>query len=153
MKKISLLLICTLLLTACSSATATSSPVTETAVVIPTIFPTNTPRPAALWVAPSVPTPLREAAIVSGIPLATDASSATQVLDVSDSGSTWIYALVAPFPTITDDVTYADLLSTWKGAPSGPLSGHVLLLADSTLAAFTAIWGEPASSALRSRAC
>jgi hypothetical protein len=146
MKKISIFLLC-LVLTACSSATPT--PVVETTIVAPTINPTNTPRPVALWVAPSVPLPLREAALASGIPLATDASSATQVLDVSDSGSTWIYALVAPFPTVTDDVTYADLLSTWQGASSGPLSGRVLQLAESTLAAFTAIWGAPASGAVR----
>lgn len=149
MKKISIFLLC-LVLTACSSATSTPVPVAETTTVTATINPTNTPHPAALWVSPTVPDPLREAALASGIPLAADAPSATQVLDVSDSGSTWIYALVAPFPTVTDDVTYADLLSTWQGASSGPLSGHVLLLAESTRAAFTAIWGEPASGAVRS---
>ncbi len=88
--------------------------------------------------------------MASGIPLAAEEESATQIVDVADAGSLWIYALVAPFATITDDVSYADLLSTWRGAPSGPLSGHTLLLADSTRAAFTAIWGEPASGAVRS---
>jgi poly-gamma-glutamate synthesis protein (capsule biosynthesis protein) len=118
----------------------------------PTLIPaTNTPsKPAALWITLAVPPPLRIAAISSGIPMATDPQSATQVLDVASSGSSWIYALVAPFPTVTDGVTYADLLSTWKGASNGPLSGHVLLMADSTRAAFSTLWGEPASSAVRS---
>jgi hypothetical protein len=149
MKNNSLILAFILFLAACTPATVTPVPVIETDT--PTSVPaTLTPRPAALWIAPAVPGPLREAALASGIPLAADEPSATQVVDVADSGSSWIYALVAPFATITDDVAYADLLSTWKGAPSGPLSGHTLLLAESTLAAFTAIWGEPASGAVRS---
>ena len=57
----------------------------------------------------------------------------------------WIYSLVAPFPTVTDDVAYEDLLSAWKGDPAPPISGHAILMAESTLAAFTALWGEPAS--------
>lgn len=149
MKKISSFLLCAFLLAAC--VPATTAPISETPTSIPTLVAaTNTSQPAALWIAPSVPTPLRDAALASGIPLAVDSQSATQIVDVANSGSVWIYALVAPFPTVTDGVTYADLLSTWKGASSGPLSGHVLLLADSTLAAFTAIWGEPASSTVRS---
>ncbi len=63
--------------------------------------------------------------------------------------STWIYALVAPFPTVTDDVTASDLLASWNGKPSGPFSGRPLLVAPSTLAAFTAIWGQPASGAVQ----
>jgi hypothetical protein len=149
MKNNSLILVFILFLTACMPASATSVSVIETGT--PTSAPvTNTPRPAALWISRSVPDPLREIALTSGMQLAADEQSATQILDVADSGSSWIYALVAPFATISDDVTYADLLSTWKGAPNGPLSGHVLLLADSTLAAFTALWGEPASGAVRS---
>ncbi len=57
----------------------------------------------------------------------------------------WIYSLVAPFPTVTDDVTSQDLLSAWKGEPAPPIAGHAILMAESTLAAFTALWGEPAS--------
>jgi hypothetical protein len=149
MKNNSLILAFILFLTACMPASATSVPVIETGT--PTLAPvTNTPRPAALWISRAVPDPLREIALTSGIPLAADEQSATQILDVADSGSSWIYALVAPFATIPDDVTYSDLLSTWKGAPNGPLSGYVLLLADSTLTAFTALWGEPASGVVRS---
>jgi poly-gamma-glutamate synthesis protein (capsule biosynthesis protein) len=147
MKKLSLLLILAFLLTACAPATAIPVPATSTPTLV---APTNTPqKPAALWIALSVPPTLRIAAISSGIPMAADPQSATQVLDVASSDSSWIYALVAPFPTVADGVTYADVLSTWKGASSGPLSGHVLLMADSTRAAFSALWGEPASNAVR----
>lgn len=148
MKKLSFLLIFAFLLTACASATTAPVPATLTPTLIPA---TNTPsKPAALWITLAVPPPLRIAAISSGIPMATDPQSATQVLDVASSGSSWIYALVAPFPTVTDGVTYADLLSAWTGVSNGPLSGHVLLMADSTRAAFSTLWGEPASNAVRS---
>ncbi|MCZ2122111.1 MAG: CapA family protein [Anaerolineales bacterium] len=149
MKKI-FLFVCIFAISACS-APATPAPTQIVEPPTPTISaPTPTLQPAALWIAPTVPATLRQAAEGLGISLAPDSQSATQILDVADSGSTWVYALVAPFPTVTDDVTFADLLSTWKGAPSGPLSGHSLQMAESTLRALTAIWGEPASSAVRS---
>ncbi len=105
--------------------------------------------PPALWLAPSVPEPLRQAASASGIPLTDNAQLATITLGTADSGTDWIYALVAPFPTVLDGVSSADLLSTWKGAPTGPFAGRALLMAESTFGAFTAIWGEPAPGVVR----
>jgi poly-gamma-glutamate synthesis protein (capsule biosynthesis protein) len=67
-------------------------------------------------------------------------------LDVSPaagSGTVWVYALVAPFPTVADDVTFNELISSWKGSETGPFAGHPLLMDESTLAAFTALWGPP----------
>ncbi|MBL8100895.1 MAG: CapA family protein [Anaerolineales bacterium] len=148
MKKICSLLICVFILTACAPATEVIIPSTLT----PPPISTATPIPAVpgLWVSPAVPDDLRAIIQTWDIPLVKDAALATQKLDVSDSGALWIYALVAPFPTVTDSVTYEDLSSAWKSASSsGPLAGHDLLMAESTLEAFTALWGEPASSAVR----
>lgn len=81
-----------------------------------------------------------------------DSDQATLRLDVSqstDSQSIWTYALAAPFPTIRDNVTKDDLLAFWHGSFSGPFSGSPLLMAESTLRAFTALWGEPASRAVK----
>ncbi|CAG1002468.1 Capsule biosynthesis protein CapA [Anaerolineales bacterium] len=105
--------------------------------------------PDALWIDPAVPAPLADLSQTWGIPLTDDPALATQKLELFNSGSLWIYALVAPFPTVTDDVAYVDLLSTWKGVTAGPLAGHDLLMAESTLAAFTALWGEPALGVVR----
>lgn len=141
------------MLAACVPATNAPAVATNpnpTATASPQPVSTNTPMPAALWIAPAVPAVLHEAARSSGLPITEDPALATQKLDVSDSGSLWIYALVAPFPTLTDDVTLQDLLSTWKGASSGPLNGHSVLLAESTLRAFASVWGEPASGSVRS---
>ena len=107
--------------------------------------------PEALWVSPAVPADIFEITKSWDIPLTDDPALATQKLDVSNTsqGSMWIYALVAPFPTVTDDVTSQDLLSAWKGDPAPPIAGHAILLAESTLGAFTALWGEPASGVVR----
>jgi len=145
-KKIILSIIVTML-ASCSPATQMPTQ----AAIQPTAIPTSTqtPRPAGLWISPAVPDDLRSAAGAWDIPTVFESTSATENLDIADTGSLWIYALVAPFPTVTDEVTSADLISTWKGASSGPLAGHHLIMAESTLEAFTALWGEPASGAVR----
>ena len=151
MKKISIPLICIALLAAC--VPATDLPISTAIVPSPSLLltatVTSTPLPEALWVSPAVPADLVEIAKTWNIPLTNDPALATQKLDISDSGSLWIYALVAPFATVTDGVTLQDLSSVWKGDPAAPIPGHSVLLAESTLEAFTALWGEPASGAVR----
>ena len=147
MKQTFVLLICLSILAAC--VPATEAPME--ARTLPTPNPTSTQEilPDALWISPAVPDNLRLIAQKWDIPRVDDPALATQKLDISASGALWVYALVAPFPTVTDDVTYEDLISAWKGAPAGPLIGHGLLMAESTLEAFTALWGKPAGGAVR----
>lgn len=145
MKKLSPLLIIIILLTAC--APTTEVPITPTATVQPTS--TQAPVADALWVSLAVPDVLREAAALAGLPIVDVPELATQKLDISDSGSLWIYALVAPFPTVTDGVSSADLISAWQSGSSLTGNGQPLLMAESTLRALTAQWGEPASGAVR----
>ncbi len=64
----------------------------------------------------------------------------------------WVYALVAPFPTVRDGVTLDELQRAWTEGPTAapaPFSGTPLLMEESTLAAFTALWDEPAPGAVR----
>ncbi len=148
MKKILIYILCFLLLAACAPAEAVTPTLTPSPIpALPTT--TNTPMPSALWVSPAVPAALLDLAKTSNIQITADPSLASQKLDVADTGSLWIYALVAPFATVTDDVTNQDLLSLWNASSSGPLAGRGLLMAESTLAAFTALWGEPASGAVK----
>ena len=102
-----------------------------------------------------MPDELRQAAQNSGISIVTDSSQASVRLNVATSPSSnanqnsiWTYALVAPFPTVTDGVTLDDLKAAWHGSSSGPFAGHPLRMTDSTLAAFTALWGAPANGAV-----
>ncbi len=59
--------------------------------------------------------------------------------------SQWIYALAAPFPTITDNITGSDLVMLWElEEPTDTLPYITSLLVDeNTRAVFTALWGEP----------
>ncbi len=114
-----------------------------------------TPASPLLWVSPAIPDMLRQLALDSGLSLVETADAATARLETlppepsNHPTSAWIYALVTPFPTTTDDVTLLDIQNSWAGAPSGPFAGRPLWMEESTLAAFTALWGEPASGSVQ----
>jgi poly-gamma-glutamate synthesis protein (capsule biosynthesis protein) len=146
MKKFLMVFICLAVLAAC--VPATELPIATQTVVpspLPTVTNTSTPMPAALWISPAVPAGLFEITKSWDISLTEDPALATQKLDISSSsGALWIYALTAPFPTLTDEVDSQALIAAWKGNPTAPIAGHVILVAESTLKALTALWGEPA---------
>jgi Bacterial capsule synthesis protein PGA_cap len=122
-----------------------------TAMQIP-VEPAQTPVATNLWISPAVPDVLRQFALGFGLPLANDSVGATVRLDVSRSSDSqsvvWIYALVAPFPTITDNLSLADIQNAWDGSNTGPFSGRPLWMNESTLAAFSAVWGAPAAGSV-----
>ena len=60
----------------------------------------------------------------------------------------WVYAIVAPFPTLTDEVTWADVASSWSGTPAGPFAGQPLLMTADVAATLAAIMGDPAPGAV-----
>src|SRR5512146_346861 len=110
------------LLAACApSSTAPANHPTETPTATQAP-PTMTALPGvhALWISPAVPDPLRVAAEAWGLPLVTDASQASVLLDLrageAAGGSQWIYALVAPFPTVMDGITSDQFQGVWKGS-------------------------------------
>lgn len=53
---------------------------------------------------------------------------------------TWVYALVAPFPTITDDISLDQLKAIWNGSEDYP---HQILVDESTIRVFSGKWGSP----------
>ena len=59
--------------------------------------------------------------------------------------SQWIYALVAPFPTIVDGVSLEDIKSAWQGKDTPEFGSAPLMLSASTEAAFAGRWGQPDS--------
>jgi poly-gamma-glutamate capsule biosynthesis protein CapA/YwtB (metallophosphatase superfamily) len=124
-----------------------------TAITIPTDTPT--PLPATLWISPAVPPVLREAALATGILPASDVSGAIVTLDIkpaastSPTTSTWFYALVAPFPTVIDNVSADDIRRSWAGELTGPFAGRPLWMDDATADAFTTLWGAPAAGSVQ----
>jgi len=67
-----------------------------------------------------------------------------------DSDVQWVYLLAAPFPTVVDGVTYEQLRSNWNGESlDSPFEGIPLLMSESTLEVFSALWGVPAQGSVR----
>jgi len=123
---------------------------------LPPVTPSAPPLGSdSLWISPAVPDALRQSALASGLPLASSAENATIRLDInpqsaiSNLQSVWIYALVAPFPTVTDSVGADELRRAWAGEPAGPFAGRPLWMTESTLAAFRALWGAPGPGSVR----
>jgi len=116
---------------------------------------TSTPEPTGMRIAESVPPALGEQVERLGIP-----TNASLSLDLSaslppnsslnETQFQWIYALVAPFPTVDDGVTFDELIIAWsEGTAPASFSRNPLLMDESTLAAFTAFWDAPAAGAVR----
>jgi poly-gamma-glutamate synthesis protein (capsule biosynthesis protein) len=140
-----------LLLASCG-APFTSAPLPQTnqeSISIKSSIQIVTSTPAGKFIGDSVPPSLRRQ--VEGMNVRLDIS--TSPVRESQSNETqiqWVYALVAPFPTVTDGVTFDELKLAWtQGTAPTPLSGHPLLMEESTLAAFTALWGEPAMGSVK----
>ncbi len=144
-KQFIIFLIIVIFLSACAPAEQTPIP-TATPSPLPTATATNTPRPTALWIDEAVPATLREIAEESAISLVNDADDATIHLGLggAENTSIWIYALVAPFPTVQDGVSSEELESLWVEK-----SDQKLWMAESTKAALTALWGQPSSKQVR----
>lgn len=67
----------------------------------------------------------------------------------SEEVGVWTVAVAAPFYTVEDDVTVADLRATWDGVPAGPFATHPLLAAPDTVEALVSIWGPPNETAVQ----
>jgi len=148
-----------LLLSACGIQTPVTPlpPVTQKSLPINSSvhIATFTPAPAGLSIGDAVPTSLREQAenwsIQANTSLHLDIStSPTQESKSNETQFQWVYALVAPFPTVEDGVTFDELRAAWsEGTAPTPFNGRPILMVESTLAAFSALWGEPSTGSVR----
>src|SRR5450432_2454605 len=153
-------------------------PVDPTTAVLnndPPTLPPNTPTAAPdavrLWIAPDVPRDYQSALdplvnsgryawsseaeaqvklIAAPGPAATQTSTSSAALSAQ-----WVYVPVVPFPTIADDVKWADIQQYWQGdtatltslseaTGNKPPAPPALILAPATLTALTALLGPPA---------
>lgn len=71
-------------------------------------------------------------------------------LDPFEGGivSHWIYAVVTPFPTMTDEVSSVDIINAWNGGYSGSFNSPLLMSAN-TATVFTAWMGKPPAETVR----
>ncbi len=148
-------------ITATATPTSTTMPTaTPTATATPTPSLTPTPTPAAVWVGPGVPGAVRDAfaALVQepGYLQAEAREGAALRVALGDAeaasfGAEWIYAVVAPFPTLADSVAWEDVRRFWTGEPGALIyldnagaAAPVLFLAPDVHETLTALLGPPA---------
>ena len=116
-----------------------------------TTIPTNSPvskinPPFELWFSPDIPPEIRQSISANEKINLVDTKEKSNIqLNLSGTHSLahWIFALVAPFPTITDGISSTNLLDIWsKGNPGNyPITN--LLVDDATRNLFQKIWGAP----------
>jgi len=154
MKNTIYLLVFLITLSACQPANVlpkepTAQPVAPVEVTYtPTPFQpapaTPTARAKTVWIDPAVPKALRRAVLENDVILVDDPASAASRLSIGEGGIQWIYALVAPFPTVRDDVSVDELRAAWSRTYSESFNGSPLFMSESTQNAIAAMWGEPA---------
>jgi len=130
--------------------------------------PVGETLPTATFFSPSAPTPTQDIDLVWIDPLLPDLLSsqigesgslhyadqigeAATVLRVSDESPvlSWVYALVAPFPTIKDGFSSNELKSAWQGGKNPLSANQPLLMSAESLAMITSWWGAPAADAVK----
>jgi len=132
----------------------------------PTATPSITPQPTQTFT--PTPIPLSQIQIAYGVDVPAGLQTAVQLLipEIASSGNAefsvelhaetptdadcvWYYALVAPFPTIVDDVNINEVRQTWAGNGNNIFGGASLLMSESTAGALTAVWGPPSMSGVQ----
>jgi hypothetical protein len=119
----------------------------------PTPLPSPTPTIPAVpevWVDPAVPDSLNQQVVLpKGWKWAERRDLAEVTIGEGPGETTWVYALVAPFPTIPDEITLDELMRAWHGEHLSEETGSQLVLDQKTLTAFESQWGPPADGAVK----
>ncbi|MCW5878916.1 MAG: CapA family protein [Anaerolineales bacterium] len=158
MRKLTILVLLTGLLLAGCNLPSSPAPAPDPDAAAITLTPFHpdlsaeeaAPSQPAWWLDPALPASFAEQVnLPEGAVWAEDAAEADVLVGVNlgDPLSQWVYALAAPFPTLTDAVSLAELQAAWGGRAGEPFASTPLLLSDETLAVLSALWGQPVAGA------
>ncbi len=150
-KFIFLIFFCSLLLGACTSQAQSASAADATPQAIVTATPQTTKDIYYLWVAPYLPQDLQDQIVLPENVVLVNAQDEADIwLDIGGDQqvSQWVYALAAPFPTVTDSITYQELLQVWNGQASVDSPLQKILVDGKTKAIFEKVWGVSSSSSV-----
>jgi len=125
--------------------------------VVTPIPPNSTPTPAPIpvWLDAGLPGTLAQAAsawiaaqpgryVLTAERFSAELEIGSALAD-GTSVASWVYALVAPFPTLYDGVSWDEFRGAWTGNPAGAFVGRPLLVSEETGAVLTGLLGEPAA--------
>ena len=105
-----------------------------------------------LWIDPAIPAGLRNSLILrEDVFPAEDREGASLRLEIGEGQpkAEWVYVLAAPFPTLVDEVSLADVQSGWSGKGGGSFGEIPLMMSPATLLAFSQMWGPPTPGGVR----
>lgn len=125
-------------------------PPTPTDRLAPSRRTSPTPKTPTLWLPSYLPEHLTKILIQKGgILPAQQENEANLILDIVEAGDSknlgkipWVYVLAAPFPTVTDEASLADVQIAWTEGKSSGLPIQSLLVASSTAEVFEKKWGR-----------
>jgi hypothetical protein len=145
-----------------SSARSTNQVSTSAPAPSPSPLPTSQPAPppsptvapTRVWLAPYLPEKMLSSIVLpDGYALADTPDTADVALRVGDQilapALHWVYALVAPFPTVPDGITSQELQAYWKGDSVDKIIEAPFLMDSGTLGVLTSMWGSPAANAVQ----
>jgi hypothetical protein len=131
------------------SSCTTSKSLDQQPTLTPEIEATASPVPLSLWLPPYLPSAMtKNLALPEELMLAPSEQNVSLRIDVGSDAivSTWVYALAAPFPTITDDISFNDLMAFWQGSEVNNFPIARLLVDGITKALFEKLWGAASVS-------
>lgn len=106
------------------------------------------PETATWWVSPELPAMyLDQLSLPDGAQVVEQREQAQLAISVNEGQqiSRWVYALVAPFPTLVDEVSFEDIQAAWSGETSETFADSPILMSTETEAVLSAWWGAPAT--------
>ncbi len=134
--------------TAPQTPTATLPAATQTVSTSeePSPTPTTTTTPQLYVFQPNLDLPLTLNELIEQQALPQAQGAANEIAYTFGFGSAnpvgnWLYALVAPFPTVKDEVSAKWLKNLWQGQPEDAI--QTLLVAEEDLPALSSLLGEP----------
>jgi poly-gamma-glutamate synthesis protein (capsule biosynthesis protein) len=149
-----------------SAQTATVLFLTEivpTATLLPTVVPSVTPEPLRLeqitvYIPPDLPEGLRQKVqLPDGVSTVSQPDEAmVQVNTMSREAfvepgqqALWVYVLVAPFPTVLDEVPFKEVQRAWRGEQVALFENHALMMTPETRHVFELVWGKPGNNGIQ----
>jgi poly-gamma-glutamate capsule biosynthesis protein CapA/YwtB (metallophosphatase superfamily) len=145
-----------LIISILSGCMVQATPVSTPTLTIVESTATPTEVPVSLWIDNLLPTDVQNAAKAqTNVPLAGTKEAASLILSLETSPNTdanligqiqWVYALEAPFPTVTDNLSFQELKALWTGVIPDSGLPSTLLVSSETKAIFDALWGQSNNS-------
>jgi len=131
-----------------SSTQQQSSPTAEKPFAETSPTPSLTPIIQKVWADAAVPAQLREQiSLPAGWKWSNEEESPVHLIaGAKPSISRWIYALVAPFPTVEDDISTTRLKDLWQKGEALEVGPSRILVSSSTAAALSTLFGSPSEA-------